>query len=570
MNARIVVALAAGLSVNGAARTQELAPSPSPSKPCERLVVELRALPHERPLLLMAPHRIAPMTLPAVDGQLMLDPNGLALVADGVTDEQGITRFVLPLLHGIDASLHAQALVVDATGFRLSPPFVVQASRVAPARLFPATVPALPVRGRLPFVDDRTATKPEQASIAILHDAKRAETRLLVSLVPKDREPPLQLEPGRRVGSDPEIVEAAVDSSSMSELSAISAADSEQFPYRVNCKLWMSFPTGTFGGSGMLIDPYHVMTAAHCVCDPDEGGWASQIIVAPGYDDDRADPTPFGTANWVHGIQSYLMWSGWTSSQDWDDDICIIELDRPIGALTSWFGYGASSSCDFYKGTTFWARSYPIEGHTGADMYDRSGSFDTCPNDFQARFYRYGYGGESGSGYYFISGDSRYVMGVASHQSWTLWNGDVTDVVHLTAAKFTSVQSLLTSARSSTTDLIPLVSGVSASSVRRGNTVDVTFRVLNYGRTSFTPSWSYSIRLSSNTNITTSDPELASGLTTADIGSMDVSERTRTVTIPSGSSTGTWYLGVILTATDAVTGNNTTASTDVKAVSVTS
>lgn len=567
---RAVAALPAILAVNTLAGAQQCASLPSPAMAPARLVVELRTLPYEQPFLLLAPQRTAPVALPAVDGLLALEPNGMELLAHAMADEPGVTRFVLPVPYGIDASLHAQALVADGTGCRLSLPFVVHGCGTAPALVLPDAGPPVRARGRLPLVPDQETPGPAQASIGILHDAKRGEDRLLVSLVPADREPTLQLEPGRSVGSDPEVGENGADASSMSELTEISAANSELFPYRVNCKLSMTFPIRGLGGSGVLIDPYHVMTAAHCVYDPSEGGWASHIVVTPGYDDDRANPTPFGTANWYHNTQSHLIWSGWTSSQDWNEDICILELDRPIGALTSWFGYGSSTDCDFYRSQTFWSRSYPIEGHTGGDMYDRTGSFDTCPNSYQARFYRYGYEGESGSGYYFISSGLRYVMGVASHRSWTVWHGDVTDVVHLTPAKFTSVQTMLTSARSPTTDLIPLVSGLSASSVGRGKPIAVTFRVLNYGSASYTPSWNYSIRLSSNTSIETSDPQLASGLSTANIGSMDVAESTLTVTIPSSTATGTWYFGVILTASDAVTGNNTTTATEVRAFTVTS
>jgi len=127
MDSRIAAALAASLSLSAQARAQEPVPSPELVQPTQRLVVELRTLPHERPLLLLAPRRITGQALPAVDGDLMLDSSGLELLANGAAEEPGVTRFVLSLLHGIDARLHAQALVIGDTGFRLSPPFVVQA-----------------------------------------------------------------------------------------------------------------------------------------------------------------------------------------------------------------------------------------------------------------------------------------------------------------------------------------------------------------------------------------------------------------------------------------------------------
>lgn len=160
------------------------------------------------------------------------------------------------------------------------------------------------------------------------------------------------------------------------------------------------------------------------------------------------------------------------------------------------------------------------------------------------------------------------MQGVLSHSTTTLWHGDVTDVVKLNADKYAAIDDFLRAARPAAADLIPLGVAASSSSVTRGGTVDFTFRILNYGRTDFTPSWSYSIRLSNNPFISAIDEVLAIGTSTGDIDSLDVGDRTVTVGIPSGIATGTWYLGVILTASDGDSSNNTTASTDVVALTI--
>jgi len=347
----------------------------------------------------------------------------------------------------------------------------------------------------------------------------------------------------------------------MSGLSIKSAATSEKFPYRVNCKLRMKFPgsSGNWGGSGVLIDPYHVMTAGHCVYDRDLGGYAESIKVIPAYDDDRSDQEPFGSASW-NGCR--LIWTGWVSNRQFKHDIAIIRLDRPIGALTSWFGYGYNTSCSFYKDTNFYSGSYPIEGHTGNDMYWRSGKFNYCPNSREMRFWRRAYGGESGSGYYYKKSGNRYVHGVMSHGTWTVWHGDVADVVRLNESKFDAVKSFLRSARPSSADLVPIYVRNSKSSVKRGNDVTVTFRVLNYGR-SKKSGFSYKIYFSRDKTITSADTLLHTGTRTSTINSIATRDCSRTVSIPTSARVGAGYIGVVITSSDARSSNNTTGTEDV-------
>lgn len=577
---RFVVALAASLTAAAALAfapripAQEGDPAPAPRPPISRLVFELHTAAGDFPLLLVSPQPMAPLALPSIGGELALDPIGLHLLADGVPDGAGKFRFVVSRPPGVPIDLHGQALLVTAAGLQLTQPFGVWADG-APLDVVPAPAHPPAVQERvLPTVPDQPELGVVRAPVAVMHDPDRGEDRLVVWLLPEGSAPIARQQPGRRVGSAVGSEPSSfVDSSAMSGLSVLAAADSDDFPYRMNCKLWIHGPNGWFGGSGALIDPYHVITAGHCVYDPDElGGIADQILVGPAYDDNRSDPLPFGTANWYHNAtreDPYLMWSGWSQSLNRKHDLAVIELDRPIGALTSWFGYGYSSDCSFYEANTFYAGSYPIDGHTGNDMYWRSGSFDYCPNSYELRFWRLGYGGESGSGYYWknAAGD-RFVQGVLSHGTTTLWHGDVTDIVKLNADKYAAIDDFLRAARPAAADLMPLGVSTSSSSVARGSTVDFTFRILNYGRTDFTSSWSYSIRLSSNQFISATDEVLAVGTSTGDIDSLDVGDLTVTVGIPSGIATGTWHLGVILTASDGNTSNNATASTDVVALTI--
>jgi len=125
--------------------------------------------------------------------------------------------------------------------------------------------------------------------------------------------------------------------------------------YRSNCKLWINFGSQSWAvGSGSLIDPKHVITAAHCVYDQ-SAGYAQTVEVAPAYENGSK---PYGSAFAV----SYLLWSGWINSGDHNQDLAVIELDRCIGELASWHSYGYDTDCSFYTTTTFYNPGYPADG----------------------------------------------------------------------------------------------------------------------------------------------------------------------------------------------------------------
>jgi V8-like Glu-specific endopeptidase len=145
------------------------------------------------------------------------------------------------------------------------------------------------------------------------------------------------------------------------------------WPWSANVKLIRTFPTGIVSEcSGVLIDSKHVLTAGHCVytfvserCNsPDTSCWAESIRVIPAYENGSA---PFGEAN----SANLLAWTNWTVSQDFDWDIAMIELDRPVGALSGWYGLGYNDNDTFFTGgDTFRSTGYPAESpYDGQRMY---------------------------------------------------------------------------------------------------------------------------------------------------------------------------------------------------------
>src|SRR5579862_5237529 len=54
------------------------------------------------------------------------------------------------------------------------------------------------------------------------------------------------------------------------------------YPYTAVCEVQVTYPNGgTFVGSGAMVDSYHLLTAAHMLYEPQNGGWANSIRVIP-------------------------------------------------------------------------------------------------------------------------------------------------------------------------------------------------------------------------------------------------------------------------------------------------
>lgn len=66
-----------------------------------------------------------------------------------------------------------------------------------------------------------------------------------------------------------------------------------EFPWNTMGQLIMTFPNGkTYSGTGVLVDPQHVLTAAHNLFGNDIGGWAKEVWFIPARD---GDDRPYGT-----------------------------------------------------------------------------------------------------------------------------------------------------------------------------------------------------------------------------------------------------------------------------------
>jgi hypothetical protein len=243
--------------------------------------------------------------------------------------------------------------------------------------------------------------------------------------------------------------ESEVTPQGFGTMSQVSQASLSQHPWRRNVKLVMRFiseagNTLFFVCSGTMQDAGIVFTAGHCIYQhsPTVNGtavpindWAEEVWVYPAWDGEGGQFSAPGNAEhrdhwgWARGT-SYMAFTGWTDDQNYDWDIGAIRLwrtqTRQVGMLTGWFAWSHSGSCDWVTGQTFHNASYPTENcptaglHTGREMYYWFGSFDSCPSDNRVQIDTTAgcltalWGGQSGSGAYYIENDSRYTHAFAS------------------------------------------------------------------------------------------------------------------------------------------------------------
>jgi len=339
------------------------------------------------------------------------------------------------------------------------------------------------------------------------------------------------------------------------------------YPSRCTVRVFLTTPRNqTFAASGVMLDAKHVLTAGWVVFGTD--GWARSIRVVPAYNGDAAtlaDQEPYGHAD----AYQLWSWSGWTNSFSPSHNLGVVELDRPVGVLTGWYGYGYDTACSFFTRTTFYHSSYPAAySFTGARMYSNSGTFDSCPSSsYLARFNRGSYVGEWGSGHHAIIDGNRYTMAIMSGHTTSY-----TDCTRLDATKFAGLGTITTNARPATFDLTPMRVGVAGTAVPGGQLSYLTFLLYNHSRASSPGLIEYSIYLSTDRSITTADIRLGDSY---DSGTPIAPLTTRAVTLhgngpylPSSLRPGTYYVGVILRTPDAINRNQATHASDVATITV--
>jgi hypothetical protein len=329
---------------------------------------------------------------------------------------------------------------------------------------------------------------------------------------------------------------------------------STSFPWSTHCRIESRDAQGNYHlGSGTIIDPYHVITAGHCVHQGAGGTWMISTRVLPAWD---GDDDAFGQADW----SNLTTFTGWTLNNDPDEDIALIRMNRPIGLLTGWLYLWYGIDSDFGSGELFNLAGYPdnFSCYSGSpnQLQYGWGSFDTVnPSQLiSAVSWSCSASGMDGAGVYKIISSNRYVYGVQrTHSTFLNWS-----YVKRTVASeynyFTG--SFMPTAFPSTPNYVPLQVevGNGSSPITSGTAVDsMTYTLGNASYYYNGPTiLDVEVYLSSNEFISQSDTLLQThsvnyvfeGLTTVDV------EVPVPPTIPQSVQDGTYYLGVRVTPRD--------------------
>jgi hypothetical protein len=464
------------------------------------------------------------------------------------------------------ADLCAQA----QTEFTPSVDAVTTSREVVPARTGdegPLRYDAAPPENRDAYLPRTPVYEPRPAydlpSYPVTYDVATGVETILP--LPEGPFGPLGSVAGRSFGS-------AVDAQGWETISSPPTAQTATvFPWHLHCRMWYSDTSGgNWVCSGTLIDAKTMITAGHCVHEGNGGDWMINVTVSPAWDGD-ADYA--GSANGV----LLSSWTGWTSGGSYDDDQGYVRLDRPVGSLASWHGYGYNDSDSWWTSTTMNVTGWPAGCFTGApdQLYYAYGAFETVSGGVVLSDVSWPcwFGGMSGGGIYWIDGSSRFVGAVNSH-GW----GKPIETTRIGACRITGskydyiANTWVPGAYSpSVRDLVPLAV-LADSSIQAGAPLTgMSYKVVNASLYD-PPSTVYpvDVYLSSNDNISEFDTLIEHHTFTWDFGPKSmVTVNMGSPLVPADTFPGSYWTGIILDVADFDTLNNDTDGWDAAPVSIT-
>ena len=135
------------------------------------------------------------------------------------------------------------------------------------------------------------------------------------------------------------------------------------WPYCLNGRLEMRFGNAWYRGSGALVGPRHVLTAAHNVCAHNvpaipNGTWSQSVNFLPALNEMQI---PFGMAE----VVSAYVDPRWTAAGSKEHDIALLVLKEPVGQERGYSGLWAADENDLNRTTLVHITGY--SGDTGRE-----------------------------------------------------------------------------------------------------------------------------------------------------------------------------------------------------------
>jgi Ca2+-binding RTX toxin-like protein len=199
--------------------------------------------------------------------------------------------------------------------------------------------------------------------------------------------------------------------------SVVNVPQSGAYPYSAIVSITVTWPDGSASsGSGVMVGPNDVLTAAHIVYSAVHGGAATNVTVSAGYNGGNA---PFGT--YVAAQWNYYEWDtnrdGLCTQQESQYDVAVIGLSQRLGDQTGWFGVDPNDDTTFFNLT-----GYPSTWYNGAGQPQMTN--DTGQANANGTWSIYDYvsitaaPGNSGGPLWYQAANGPYVVGICSTASW--------------------------------------------------------------------------------------------------------------------------------------------------------
>ena len=214
------------------------------------------------------------------------------------------------------------------------------------------------------------------------------------------------------------------------------AKDDQYDRRKINCassNTWAWQTIVNIGGycSGTLISSDVVLTAAHCVFDPELWTWLEPtwIKAHPCKSNDVLDSP---TYDW----KEMIVFKGWAEHGKFDLDLAAVKLTEEPGKTNGWKSFGFRSwSQNIVFNVAGYSRKFaldPITMWTSANRLCRESEFEICRNsDHEIQYISDVHDNKGGSGIYLYNANlapKRILYGVHSHsQSYD----DVTKVLNV-------------------------------------------------------------------------------------------------------------------------------------------